>query len=158
LQLYYFDLFNLERYAAQICRFDSNFYCQNYIIEQDLVETDQFNMRLMIQNNMNKEIYLNQTTLLDANGDEIVCDRVNLNCRFNDTGVYVTASPSNMPFTIVDATKEWTKTKVCLLNFTSCDKQVLPGLKQEVNVRLNFSGVGKSTTHTSFGLVFANVE
>jgi len=156
--LIYFDLFSAEKYTSQHCTFDANFFCHDYIIERDKDETNKFNMWLLLQNNMDREIFINKTKLLDNNYEEIACYSLKIYCRFNETNHYAQALPSNQRVSLVDPTKQWMPTRLCMLEFKLCDKLVPKGDKEEINVELNFSGEGKSATHLSYGSIYTNVK
>ncbi|NQU98895.1 hypothetical protein HQ533_05505 [Candidatus Woesearchaeota archaeon] len=152
--LMYFDVFNAERYATQYCIFDANFFCNDYSIEAD---TDKFNMRVLLQNNMNKEVVINQTMLRDENGQEIICADLKIYCRFNEIVTSATATPSNVKV-VTTKPEKWIPTRLCKLDFQECDMQVFSGTKERISIRLNFSGVNNTQTHLSQGVVFASVQ
>ena len=101
--LIYLDFFSLEKYSAQTCTFDANFFCHDFVIIKSA--DNEFNLRVLLQNNMNKEIVIDRITLLDNNANEIVCSNLDVYCRFDEASPYADASPSNILVTITDPSK-----------------------------------------------------
>ncbi|MBU0471385.1 MAG: hypothetical protein KKF89_04610 [Nanoarchaeota archaeon] len=151
----YFGMFNVQRYAAQHCSFDSNFYCNDFNIELDPASPDTFNMKILLQNNMNKEVVINQTNLTDQNNDEIICTNLDIYCRSDEIIPVAEANPSNVKVDTNNPDK-WIPTRVCKLDFLKCNRKVYEGSKQEVNIKLNFSGINSTNTYFSHGVVYAN--
>lgn len=154
--LVYFDFFSLEKYSAQTCTFDANYFCHDFVIIK--TAANEFNLRVLLQNNMNKEIEVYKVTLLDNNANEIVCSNLDVFCRFDEPLRYAFASPSNDVVSITDISKQWSPTRLCKLEFTDCSSIVTIDNKKEVNLELSFRRAGNPSTHSSYGVIYANVN
>jgi hypothetical protein len=152
----YFDLFDTSRYAAQSCAFDSNFYCHDYSIEKNPAD-NKFSMRLLAQNLMELPVEINIINIYDAYQTEIMCDKTEIFCKFDEAASYAEAMPSNETISITDPAKKWDSTMLCKIELTGCGKLLITDEKQEINMRLNFTGEGKTASHLSYARVYATV-
>lgn len=149
--LVYFNFFNVERFAGQYCSFGSNFYCKDYSIHGN---SSNYNMTILLENNMNKDVEINQTFIKDEDEQAVVCSEFNLYC---DEYLYMQATPSNTPPQVItDA--DWTPTSTCVLEYINCNKAVIKKEKERARITLNFSAKGHNTSHITYGTVFANVN
>ncbi|MFH1589058.1 MAG: hypothetical protein ABIB43_00635 [archaeon] len=151
----YYGLFKTDRLAGEKCNFDANFFCHDFVVMK--TSADLFDLTLLLQNNMDSEIYLNQTRLYDIQNKEISCVSFKLYCRFNESTHYIESTPSNAMSKLVDPSKQWIKTRLCRLDFEDCNKTLINNEKETIIVLLNFSGVDSDILHTSLGRVFASV-
>ena len=152
--LFYFDIFNTQKYSAQYCSFDANFFCGDYTVQKRDMEL--FDARITLQNNMDKEILLEAIKLTDDDEQEILCDYVSIFCPLTNEESFGFAAPSNSEF-IKDLDKSWGPTRMCGVFFENCSQTLPLDYKQKVNFNITFRGVEGSTIHTSKGMLYANV-
>jgi|FLOH01.1.fsa_nt_gi hypothetical protein len=164
--LSYFGFFNLENNKANFCQFDANFYCSQYQIkfyagDASAVGThpNTFNMTFFLQNNMDANIVINKTQLFDENDAEIVCQTFNLTCPLESNIYYIQANPSNTPGAINSLkTSPWSPTRVCKVEYIYCNKILLKGSKELIDIQLNFSSEISNITHISNGQIYTKIQ
>lgn len=158
--LFYFDVFDMERYSAQYCRFDTNFVCNEFSVQE--VESGVFNVIILLQNNMNKEIKIQKLDLVNANDQTIICEEAQIHCPWYENAPAVESVPSTFTGMVVrneSLEKQWNPTRVCLFGLINCtDSGAKIRSKQTIKFNMEFSALDENASnHTTTGIVHANI-
>jgi len=152
--LYYFDFFEVSRYQAQNCVFDSNLYCHDFTVQ---TRGEYYDVRVLLQNNMDEDIDVNTVKIYEKDGSEIVCNTTKIYCSYKDNTTYGFANPSNSGL-ILDVDNPWIPTRVCLLDIEHCPGISNEDFKKKINFEINFKGSRGSINHTATGTLYSNIN
>lgn len=156
--LVYLNFFDTQRFVDEYCNFDTNFHCTEMVVQKDRL--DRFDMKLLIQNNMNRVIVVNTIEVVDEIDGPIECKMIEIFCPFDDNESYAkTLIEKNHNITITNILKAWVPTRLCKLEFDECRKSSYKqNTKQKFIVIIKFIGENSKNMHSSRGALYAYVQ
>ncbi|MBC8501184.1 MAG: hypothetical protein H8D38_05490 [DPANN group archaeon] len=150
--LFYFNVFDPQRYIPEECEFGQNIVCEDWSIGKSTSST--FDIKIKLKNNLERSIETVNVLVFDRDNIELSCSSAKLYCPYTSEDVNWTIATPNQ----FDG--KWSVGKSCRLE-TNCDKQVIEGAKQSFTITLVFrrqTQNNDATNHTIQGKVFSRVQ
>lgn len=150
--LFYFNVFDPQRYLPEDCEFGQNIRCEDFSIRR--VTQGNFDMNIKLKNNLEKPIELVDVTVLDDDNIQLNCPNAELFCPFNSNQVNWTISSPTV------FAGKWGVGKSCKLTI-NCDKFLVADTKTTILVTLKFRRqtiLDDAANHTIKGKLFANIQ
>ncbi|MBU0471384.1 MAG: hypothetical protein KKF89_04605 [Nanoarchaeota archaeon] len=146
--LFYFNVFDPQRYLPEECEFGQNIICEDWNLESG----SNFNMNLMLKNNLEKSIEPTQLTLYDNDYASINCE-ANVYCPYQSSFINWTDDDNDGIFTTVHGGK-WSPGMSCRLELVDCSKSLTQDTRYKFKVSFTFKRIEGTTQHTTQGKVF----